>query len=290
MPIKTNLDKTTIPTIEARLPSGGTPYKKDHPDFPGSIQVVPYSWATERILLSGMSIAKKYIEILKSVGQFPKEFDVGNLISGDYQVILACARAITYGEPYIFKTICPKCEASEEVVIKVPEELPVNYLAADSYDEMVKSLEVSLPFAKDRVGWKFLSLNDEVSIFSSLRTKMEKKAKDRSKRKQQQVDEEADFSMADMEEYQLAYSISAVNGGKPDNIEEAASYLKRLHGNDIVVMVDAIRSSKIGIRFDFDVRCDGCGLEYQTVVPLEDEFFRRSLRKGGSEPITDKKK
>lgn len=265
MAIKTNLDSASVAPVmmEQKLPSFGWTYKKKFPDFPTTAIVKPLSFQTHGILISNLSGTQKMTEIIKQVvTNFPKGFDPSDLLVGDQYYIIAMARAITFGEDYKFKVVCDECGKHESIVVKVPDQLPVFLWDYKDEEEFESMMTLKLPHSKDVVVIQFPSVNKEAEV-----------------NQQNRIDRSATQSESDSPRAlinRIASHIKSVNKTTPDNLKEAADYIARVgEGLDFIAIKEKIDAVSPGIRYAWDVTCDGCGVAYEAKIPLQEHFFRR---------------
>jgi hypothetical protein len=258
MAIKSNASKVPPKSMEYKLPSGGLLYEKsdDAEDFPDKVTVHPFDFVTESILLSNMTSTDKSLRILEAVADFPKGFDARNLLVADEYVILAIARALTYGETYKFATICPNpsCSHEEAHNMLIPDELPIKVWSKKD----VSNLHVQLPNIKDRVDLRFLTVGDEVII--------QKQAEQRESLRE-------GFDVKYLRK--MAMHIRAVNNEEIADYSEAEEYLRNnVKGADMVAFKEAILEKSCGIIPNWDIECDKCGKQYISSIPIVRHFFR----------------
>lgn len=271
--IKTNLDsaKISYPEYEVKLPSGGWPYRRDGGSFPETLTVLPLSWETQAILATNKTGSEKLKEITRKVIKEDslKDFDISQMEVGDQFYILAVARGLTFGEKYSFRVSCTNpetaagrpCGHQEKITINLPDELPVRSYQFSSLAAYESHLSVSLPVSKDIISLKFptLASNDEVAALN------------RTIRKASGEGVDGEAAMIN----RVAAHIRTVNKGAPESLSEAASYVRRIKGRDMDALDDAIKTKDSGIIYEWRVKCDACGWEYEAFIPLQSQFFRR---------------
>jgi hypothetical protein len=283
MAIKSNQKITEVPEYAAKLPSRGIPYLTPGREPFDTLIVRPYSWQSEKILLGNTPVYEKFQGVLDAVVKFPPGMNAERLIDGDYQYLLAIARALTYGEPYVFHATCPNCTHKETVTIRVPDDVPVKPPPehVKTLDDLNDWLEVILPHTKDRVKWKYLSLANELSAIKQMGLVVDayrkKKAAERKAAISQGItlppDDGAEVVGAS-EEIQWASRIVSINGTIPESLEEARTWVSGLYGKDMVTFMEAVQEKSIGVRFEYGLKCDACEFEYRVSYPLDREFFR----------------
>lgn len=261
MAIKSNLDaieaeRGAIHTGIFKLPSAGRLYGKD---FPETVAVQAFGFATEDVLIQPGSSLKKMLQIVQDVvTNFPPDFDHSKLLAGDVFAIIAVARSLTYGQDYKFKATCEACGTPEIITIKVPEQLPIISWENKTLDQLNGEWVVALPVARDSVTIRPLTIKEELALEDSRRIAKVSGSDDHPK------------------VYEVAAHIRSVNGGEPDTIIEAVTYVRRLRGDDMTVLSKAISDCSPGINLGYDLMCDKCSHTYSTAIPLGSDFFRRN--------------
>ena len=257
MPIQTNLDQIPVRSLQFRLPSLGLPYRARFPEISDVIEIRPYTLEAEAVLVGNKTGHEKMAHITSKVVTLPKGLSVSDLLVSDQFVILAIARALTYGETYKFHSTCPNCKHREESTCRVPEELPVRVWN----EKMTLPVEITLP-CKDRIGIKFLTVREDGEL-------------DRYEKQLQAVTKGTTEDATTLTYLRrLAYHVAHVNGGVPDSVEEAQSYIIRLYGEDMAAFKKVIEDNTCGIQYDWSICCDNCQHVYTTSFPITGDFFR----------------
>ncbi len=256
MPIQSNADKVPVKSMEVLLPSCGLLY----PDsFPSPLLVKAFGFSSEDILLQPGNPLRKLASVVDSVVSFPVGFESTQLIAGDLYVIIACARALTYGEDYRFREICPNCSHPEIISIKVPDALPVkNWSEYATLEDLEKDMALILPVIKDNVMLRWPTIQQEIEA-------------DDFKRKAKAAGKE-EFDSATV--VGVANRIATVNGGSPDSLAEAVSYIRNLRGQDKVALEQKIEDLSPGITLAWTLACDSCNHQWDAKIPLSSDFFR----------------
>jgi hypothetical protein len=272
MPLRTNIDKVPAVEMEYKLPSAGLPYLAEHPDFPASIKISPYSMRTEAHLVGNATMSDKMAFITSKVAALPKDFPMDSLLVADEFAILAIARALTYGEDYVFRTQCPNCDVIGTETIKVPDGLPVRV-----WDRTKPpSLSVKLPVCGDMVSLQMLTIGNDKATHNYAR----------SMAAQSDAFDPVSIGWT----RRMAYHIAAVNGGAPSDIAEAEQWMLKLKGADEVAFVESITEHQCGIKFDWWITCDRCQFTYERNIPIASDFFRRNRpRRSDTAPGTEGK-
>ena len=195
--------------------------------------------------------------ITSMVANFPIGFNTDDLLVNDEYLILAIARALTYGEKYSFRCQCPSCGYSSVEEIVIPDSLPVRVWDRESHP----SCDIILPVSKDTIELKWLTIKDDREI-----AKFVKRVESTNSANPVNVGWIR----------RMAYHVKSINGGEPDQISDVEEYLKRLPGPDMVNFVDAIEEKGCGIKYEWWLSCDKCSFLYDRSVPITSDFFRRN--------------
>lgn len=255
--MRTNLDQVPVKSMEFILPSGGLPYVgKTEVPFQTAV-VKPYTFDTESILIGNLTGHEKMRQITSKVVDLPPGLTVDDLLISDQFVILAIARALTYGESYKFKAICPKCAYNESITVAIPDQLPVKKWLP----ETVLPFETVLPVSKDRVAIKYLTVRED-GLIDAFERKASKESKDFD-------DSGASYTR------RMAHHLVSVNTDKPQSIDEAEKYIRRLFGEDMAAYKELIQDNTCGILYEWKVCCDKCKHDYGVTFPIASDFFRR---------------
>jgi len=256
MAIKSNRQGPRI-AKDYRLPSGGYRYKGLLPG--GNIKVHAFNFDAEQILAGDGDGLTKMSAIIPIIADLPQGLSVGDLLSGDQLFIVLAARSMSFGTEYSFGSTCPTCGKRENHKFTLPEGLPVNFLEEDFQEPF----EVELPTSQDKVGIRFLSVNDDLSVSNYARQKKINST------------EPGDPGY----KFRLAKHIVYVNdpeNGKPTDIQEAIDYVTSLDGEDPYEFRKAIETNQPGVAPLIKVQCPeaSCGEIYEVSFKMTAEFFR----------------
>lgn len=289
--LKTNLDVIQPDFTEFKLPSGGVFYRKEFPDFPATAQIRAFSFVTEAVLATNLSIQEKMARATKDVVlNFPAGFNVDQLLEADQMVIMALARGQTYGEVYTFATICPACGMRETHDMKIPEQLPVKNWAYNTYEEMLAGSEIKLPVSGDLLRIRHRTVGYAKQREVEVKVDVEVPESDKPKKKsggsaivKATVAPPQPSALDDLPKdaiehlNMMARNVEMVNGTSADTQLEMVQYLVRLPGRDRVAFGDFLDKAACGIDYNVAVKCDGdkCGNQFTAFLPITGAFFRR---------------
>jgi len=249
---------------EITLPSAGYPYKETLPG--GKLLVNAFDWDAERLLYkdptrSSSKEMLRYIEVVKRVSSFPKDFDPAYLLEGDLQFILLHARSLSYGEEYSFNSRCPHCRKEEEVAIIIPDGMPVNRYPAD-FEGTIKYKSTE----ENEIELRFLTVKDDMECDNLSRQRLSKNAI-----KKDGYDDDYQLN-------RLSKHLVSVNGGKAENLQEAREWLKSISSIERSEITTFINEVAPGASYRVPIDCIECAERYYTVMPIGADFFRPRKR------------
>lgn len=234
-----------------KLPSRGLLYEGS----PEEVVIRNITTEEEKKMFAATSV-DVFDRIIDSCLVEPKGLKVKDLIIADKTYLLMRLRAHTYGNKYNIYSKCPEPSCGEKVEKEVDIlEFPVTYLP-DDFEEPIK---VTLPMRKDELALRFLRGADVMQA--------EKLAKAYT-RKFRQPMREAEYV------YRMCLHTQSVNGTKFENMEEARLYFEKLEGRDSAAFWEALNSVEVGVDLTVDYECPYCGLRWEEILPISEEFFR----------------
>lgn len=214
----------------------------------GKLTVFPWDQSVDDWVirnLKKLNLATLPYEIVKRLVGLDK---IDELPSGDVNTILLVAKALSRDSVVQYTATCPACGHKEPTQIIVPEQLERISEKGDDYPGYD---DVTLPACKDVIRIRPLLVRDELVL---------------AKREEN-----------DPIPRRLARAISAiltVNGGQPDNVEEAFTYLKALQPSDLDHLLDQMSVLEPHLGTELKHKCDKCGTEHSHNLTLDTEFFR----------------
>lgn len=271
MKLKTNLDKISPKVAEYKLPSGGLFYTLEKKDaegsdkFPNTIKIKPYGFEMEAILVTNLPSTTKMVEIIKSVAELPNGFDPQDLFVSDQHMILAIARALTYGEKYNFSSTCPECGYVEKHSLTVPDEVPCKMWVEEEKKNDPSLVPISrftfrLPVCQDTVEIKYLTIRDNEKANSYAEAKKE-------------IVRSHDAGYI----RRVTMHIKSINGetvGQNDLDLVERDFIMKLRGHDFAELKRQIDANSCGIIQNWDIACNKCGHKYSAYIPILNNFFR----------------
>lgn len=180
-----------------------------------------------------------------------------DMCMADYQFLLQKLRIVTYGKDYNLTSTCPYCGCTNKDI------LDLTTLVSKEYSEDVrKYLEIDLPQSKTHVT---LGLQSPRCIDSATYNTKEYK-----KRTDTKIDQTPVFMLQEL--------ITMINGEAPNKLH-LADWIRKLPMRDTNILLASVdRANKsFGINLTLHCVCDLCGVEYNTILRGDREFFRPSL-------------
>jgi len=181
--------------------------------------------------------------------------NLGRMAVADRMFLLYRLRILTHEGEYTFSCGCPKCEEESEYRIDL-DKLPVTRLK----EGVMEPLYVSLPLSKQRIGWRFLRVDDELEAHTY-------------KRQLKQRGGKRDPLMP----FQFARRIVSVDGQEDMSFDELFKFADNMHARDRRFWEKNIEEYSVGVETELELTCRNCGHNHTVNLPIDDDFFRPSL-------------
>jgi hypothetical protein len=260
-----NILSFVVPTEHVQLPSKGLFYHPEHPLYKQLTIEIKQMTTKEEDILTNKSLIKKgtVIERLLESLIVDKRIPASSLLVGDRNAIILAARAAGYGEDYEITTTCTACSTKKNININLisfleqqNEKLESKFNNID--DETARlpngNLVITLPKTNWIVECRLLTGKDEVYLLNLAEIK-----------RKSSLNEEITIAeqMALMvESIQLVTDRGTVLEAIKKMPASDAKYLRRKYQE---------MSPTFDMKIDFD--CDVCGLQQETEVGFNQEFF-----------------
>lgn len=240
------------------LPSHGYLYKNitDDPDVieRGSIRVRPMTVKEEKILTttrlvrSGQALDLIFKNVIKS------KIDPSQMLSSDRVFIMLWLRSVSYGNNYKFNLQCPSCQGRFEYEVDLGGH-PITELEDENVTE---PFSLELPVSGAKLSFRLPRGTDEIEII-----KMQNQPKKMN---------DADNSIVK----RLSSILSKVElkDGKEVPQKYYQQFVESLVARDASVFRQALEDHDCGIEDIKDIDCPHCGYEYDTPIPITENFFR----------------
>lgn len=240
------------------IPSHGYLYKDitDDPDIleKGSIRVRPMTVKEEKILTttrlvkSGQALDLIFKNVIKS------KIDPSKMTSSDRVFIMLWLRSVSYGNIYKFNLQCPSCQGRFEYEVDLSQH-PITEFEDENISE---PFTLTLPVSKAKVEYRLPRGVDEIEII-----KMQNQPKKMN---------DSDDSIVK----RLASILIKVElqDGKEVPQKYYQQFVESLVARDASVFRQALEENDCGIEDIKDIDCPHCGYEYDTPIPITENFFR----------------
>ena len=252
--------KTLIPArpyASVKLPSLGLYYDQSVVKD-GCVELCPLS-AREQKLIAGIR-GHNVDDIIDTILSrcMKTEIDPDDLLVTDRFYLLLMLRSNSYGEDYNFELTCGSCSGIGHYSVKIPSDFEVvTSNPADSYP-----FTITLPNSKLNITFRLLTGRDQKEI---------KLAAEKDEKKG--VAGQGDPTYI----YGIAKSILTVNGKKP-NLLVALQLVERMSALDVNFLQEKIEEKTPGIIPVINKKCQKCGKDIETGLPISAEFFRPKFR------------
>ncbi len=230
-------------------------YAQEH--FPnGMIKVFPWDskvdeWiATRAQHGAGESVLFDLLPKLCNLnGLDPKKF-----LAGEVDLIVMVSRSLIRNSIIEYNAVCPKCNFSVIEKLVIPDQLekigekPIDYIG---YDKVI------LTESQDEVSIRPITVDDVLAV---------------SSRKTNPVYKQFNISESVAK---MLRGIVAVGGGSPDNTKEIITWYEALSPADKEQLIFDFNNIQPHLKQATNQQCDNCGHEYEHVLKLDEDFFRR---------------
>lgn len=196
-------------------------------------------------------------EILDDCGVKDCGMSSYDMCIGDFQFLIYKLRIVTYGPEYEVSSTCPYCGFTNEGTINL-EELPVL-----EYDESIEKYRMlELPVSGKRVGLSYQTprMLDDIT----------EKVKEFKRKSSSSFDPTLMFTIVDM--------IDFIDDDRADPalVENWVRNLPMKDTQTILAYIDKYTTS-MGVDIQLHNTCDLCGLDFDSTLRINNEFFRPTL-------------
>jgi hypothetical protein len=250
------------------LPSHGYLYKDvtDDSDIleKGAIKVRPMTvheekiLSTPRLVKSGQALDMVFQNVIKSKGKGGQFLDPSVLLSSDRVYIMLWLRSVSYGNIYKFNLTCPSpvCQKRFEYEVNLSQH-PITEMSDPNISE---PLIFTLPMSKYVLHYRLPRGKDEIEII-----KLQNQPK-----KMNDTDEtivkrltSAIFKIVDPE-------------GKDVPEQHKAAFIESMMAGDASAFREELDRVDSGIEDIKNIHCPHCDQEFDTPIPITENFFRRT--------------
>lgn len=170
---------------------------------------------------------------------------VMDMLVGDRVFAMIQLRRLTYGDEYVFKTSCPRCDARFEWEENLGD-LKVRYLEDPAYAEPEHTFSFVFPKTGRAIKWRLLRGKDEQKLAVARR---------------ENPDGLVTFSML--------LRTAEIEGEKTVN----RKFFDELPGSDAAAFRGEIEAKECGVETTIVVECPDCGHSFDLDLPIGPDFF-----------------
>lgn len=265
-----------IPWGQCQLPSRGLYYGWDND---GIIPVRGMGQAAEKAMAIARQGGQAVDNLFKTCTSFPPNFTSQELLLGDRNFLLYYIRGVTFGQNYEFAMECSNCGATSPHIYDLNKLVTSIKWANPSLGS--EPFRVNLPFiseATQRDVWvsvRFMRGYDSDAVQKTAATKkkmMQSKgvAKSAAERKDAQSKAISESINDNLEQI-----VMNINGVVDDRFK-IRQMLSTLQSQDLSAIRDWVKDKSPGIDTTVVTNCPECETETTALLPLSDNFFRRS--------------
>lgn len=250
------------------IPSHGYLYKDitDDPEIleKGAIRIRPMTvheekiLATARLVKSGQALDMVFANVIKSKGKGDERLDPGMLLSSDRVYIMLWLRSISYGNIYKFNLICPStlCQKRFEFEVDLNNH-PISEITDASISE---PFEFELPFTKHKLSFRLPRGRDEIEII-----KLQNQPK-----KMNEIDDSIVKRLSS-----IIFEIFDPEGNKLPT-KHIDPFVESMIAGDASSFRNELERIDSGIEDIKGIQCPHCDYEFDTPIPITENFFRTS--------------
>lgn len=247
------VDAVPLPSAGRIYPPGHALHNKDRVEFRAMTA------REEDILMSRAYIKKGTVitELIKSC-LMDKSVNVNDMISGDRNALMVAIRVSGYGREYNPVFNCPACSTQNELQIDLAS-LDIKPLKLEAGDEFANLFYYDLPLTKKRVGFKFLTGEEEERILQSLEMKKKKGIQNEN-----------------LVTTRLLSSIVEVNGVTDRG--QIAKFVQYMPARDSLALRKYIDENEPGVDMTVEFMCQNCDHVADIALPMGPTFFWPNAR------------
>lgn len=231
----------------------------------GSIRVRPLTVHEEKILTtarlvkSGQALDMVFKNVIKSGGKNGEPLDPGLLLSSDRVYLMLWLRAVSYGNIYKFNLACPNNACGKRFEYEVDlSSHPISEMPMDPDNMPTEPFKFQLPFSKYTLLYRLPRGKDEFEIM-----KLQNQPK--------KIDDTDNTLVTRMSS--VIYKIIDPEGNEIDN-KYISQFIESMRAGDASSFRDELSRVDSGIDDIKGIRCPHCDHEFDTPIPITENFFR----------------
>ena len=244
-----------IPVDAVPLPSGGRIYPPGHALHAASrVEFRAMTAREEDILMSRAYITKGTVitELIKSC-LLNKSVNVNDMVSGDRNALMVAIRVSGYGREYNPVFNCPSCGVQNELHVDLAS-LDIKPLKLEVGSEFANLFYFDLPMTKKRIGFKFLTGEEEEKILQALEMKKKKGIQNEN-----------------LITTRLLSSIVEINGVTDRG--QIAKFVQFMPARDSLALRKYIDENEPGVDMTVEFMCQSCDHVADIALPMGPTFF-----------------
>jgi T4 bacteriophage base plate protein len=254
------------PAELVEIPSHGYLYKDitDDPDIleKGGIRVRPMTvheekiLSTPRLIKSGQALDLLFANVIKSAGKNGEPLDPSALLSSDRVFIMLWLRSVSYGNVYKFQITCPNNACQKRFEHEV--DLSTHPIREMTDPDIKEPFEIILPISKYRLLFRLPRGKDELEIIKMQNQPKKMNETDDTivKRLSSVIIKAYDPNQAELPRAMIDSFIESLIAGD-------ASYFRE----ELIKLDSGIEDIK-------GITCPHCDYEFDTPIPITENFFR----------------
>lgn len=239
--------------IEVTLPSKGKFYDGKIPE--GKVRLRPITVEEEKLFLATGRRSDIADRVLARCIESPLII-LSDMLMTDKFYLLLTLRALSYGQDYAFKLVCPSCSTEFNHTLRLPEGLKLK--VADDTD--IEPFEVKLPLSGKTLQLRHLRGYDETEIDNYLKQLPNVNTAD------------GDPAYA----FRLSRFIVSIDNDVLDTLQKL-QFCETMLGRDSLAMRNAIQTHETGPDLTLEVNCPSCRRSIRSSLPMTNEFFPASV-------------
>lgn len=220
----------------------------------GSVKIRPMTVKEEKILTtarlvkSGQALDLIFKNVIKT------NIDPSQMLSSDRVFLMLWLRSISYGNVYKFNLQCPSCQGRFEHEVDLSQH-PITEFTDENVSE---PFEIKLAISGTKVLYRLPRGTDEIEII-----KMQNQPK-----KMNDADDSIVRRLSS-----ILIKVEMADGKEvPKKLHQ--QFVESLVARDASIFRKELEENDCGIEDIKDISCVHCGYEYDTPIPITENFFR----------------
>lgn len=270
---------------KVQLPSKGYYYDDKMPD--GWLEVKPMGVDVDKMLTNQRLVANGELlnRVIEVCTKLPDDFNIREMLAGDFNFLLYHLRGITHGPEYEFVANCPSCKTKNTFTFDL--NVLSDTITWANNDYLEEPFEVRLPVLSETFGEDVCALVRMIRVDDIMKMARpgEDKVFDPVKRgnvsvrnKNKTVIRNQQQNLEKIYEDNMRSQIVAltINGQRYDDKFKINSIINKMHQRDAAAISTFLEKVSPGIDTTLDVVCvnEDCKHEFGISLPFNENFFR----------------